>query len=142
MQHVVLDPAGTQKIGLAVIVEAQTGVTYEQQCGGYSTEQCTVEGFLIPVGGLPESQKIYDWFWTTFKGHCYRSVHGSPWTPDTTAELQALVAQIPCWHSTREGECEPHYLQLDVERMNECIEAWIPVITPYGRGILTLENSD
>jgi hypothetical protein len=34
------------------------------------------------------------------------------------------------------------FLQLDVARMHECVEAWIPVVTPYGRGILTLKNSD
>jgi hypothetical protein len=50
MPHVVLDPDGTQKVGLAVIVEGRTGVTYEQQCGGYATEQRTVEGFLAPIG--------------------------------------------------------------------------------------------
>lgn len=142
MPHVVLDPAGTQNIGLAVIVEAPTGVTYEQQCGGYATEQRTIEGFLIPVGGADEAKKIYDWFWVTFKGHCYRSVHGSPWSPAAIGQLQTLVSKVPCWHATPNGECQPYYLQLDVQKMDECIEAWIPVLTPYGRGVLTLENSD
>jgi hypothetical protein len=31
---------------------------------------------------------------------------------------------------------------LDKARTAECVEAWIPVFTPYGRGILTLTNSD
>ena len=143
MPHVFLDPDGTRPIGLAVIVEAPTGVTYEQQCGGYATELRTAEGFLIPVGGLTESRKIYDWFWATFKGYCFTSGDESPWTPERIAQLQALVARIPCWYSTaRDGERELHYLQLDLERMEECIEAWIPVRTPYGQGFLTLENSD
>lgn len=142
MPHIFLDPAGTQNIGLIVIVEAPTGVTYEQQCGGYACEPRTLEGFLIPVGNSTESKKIYDWFWATFKGHCYKTLNGTPWTPETTVQLQALVAQIPCWHTRKDGEDESHSLQLDTNRMDECIEAWMPVITPYGRGILTLENSD
>jgi hypothetical protein len=141
MPHIVLDPDGTQPIGLVIIVEAHTGVTYEQQCGGYCNEERTIEGFLIPVGGLPATQGIYAWFWSTFKGHCYYA-SGNPWTPETVNQLQALIAEIPCWHSERGCESELHHLQLDIGRMSECIEAWIPVLTPYGRGILTLDNSD
>jgi hypothetical protein len=142
MQYVMLNPAGTQNIGLVVIVRAQTGVTYEQQCGGYATEQQRTEGFLIPVGSVTEAQKIYDWFWATFKGHCYKSERGTRWTQETITQLQSLVSEVFCWHSTGDGEDQPHQLQLDVERIDECIEAWIPVLTQYGPGILTLENSD
>ena len=142
MPHVVLDPDGTQEIGLVVIVEAQTGVTYEQQCGGHANEQRTIEGFLIPVGSLSDARKIYDWFWATFKGNCYPSPGRSLWTPDTISQLQLLVGQIPCWHSIRNGQDERHYLKLNTESMDECVEAWIPVFTPYGNGILTLNNSD
>jgi hypothetical protein len=140
MLHVFLNPDGTLDLGLLVIVEAQTGVTYQQQCGGYIVEQCTAEGFLVPVGSQADAKKIYDWFWVTFKGHCYPSP--GLWTPDTISQLRLLVGQIRCWHSTCEGKNEPHQLELDVDRMDECIEAWIPVLTPYGSGILTFGNSD
>ena len=125
-----------------VIVEAQTGVTYQQQCGGYATIQHTIEGFIIPVGGTSEAQRIYDWFWETFQGHCYPSLRRNPWTADTLQQLQKMVSEIPCWHCTQEGEDQSSYLQLDLERMEECMEAWIPVHTAYGRGVLILENSD
>jgi len=142
MPHVVLDPDGTSKPGLIVIVEARTGVTYEQQCGGYATEQRTTEGFLIPVGSPADARKIYDWFWATFKGCCYTSPGRSLWAPDTIAQLERLIGEIPCWHSTRGGADQRHYLKLNAESMDECVEAWIPVLTPYGSGILTLNNSD
>jgi len=106
MRHVVLDPDSTQDLGLVVIVEARTGVTYEQQCGGHATEQRTTEGFLIPVGSPLEARTIYDWFWATFKGHCYASSGRSLWTTDTIAQLQLLVGQILCWPSTRDGKDE------------------------------------
>jgi hypothetical protein len=142
MPHVFLDPDGTQELGLVVIVEARTGVTYGQQCGGNATKQRTTEGFLIPVGSPSEARKVYDWFWATFKGTCYASPGRDLWTPETIAQLQLLVGQIPCWYSTRDGKDELHHLKLDTERMDDCIEAWIPVLTPYGSGILTLNNSD
>ena len=35
-----------------------------------------------------------------------------------------------------------NYLALDTSRIQECIEAWIPAISPYGPGIIILDNSD
>ena len=143
MIQVELDPDGTQGIGLLVIVKAATGVTYRQQCAGLATESRTVEGFLIPVGGPKAAKKLFDWFQSTFHGGCYSSSsRGSPWTPETSATLAELVAEIPCWRTDGDGRETRHFLQLDTERMDECVEAWIPVITPYGPGVLTLDNSD
>lgn len=140
MAHIVLDPDGTVALGLLLIVKAATGVTYEQQCGGVATQAMTAEGYLVPVGGESEAKVIYDWFWKTFKGHCYAGRNA--WTSELVAELHELLCRIPCWLSTPNGEDERHFLQLDTARMAECIEAWIPVMSPYGPAILTLENSD
>ncbi len=142
MPHVVvLDPDQSQRLNLHVIVEAATGVIYQQQCNGYYCDQRSLEGFLIPVGGAAETQKVYGWFWTNFTGYS-----GLPelWTEEKRGQLAALVAEVRCWYGRDiDGrDAEPHYLQLDTTRMDQCVEAWIPVVTPYGRGILTLINSD
>jgi hypothetical protein len=142
MPHVFLNPDGSQELGLLVVVEASTGVTYAQQCAGYLTELRVVEGFLIPVGGPAAAKKICDWFWSTFKGNCYHTQANNPWTAETVAQLGAIVREIRCWYTERSGEDRPEVLQLDTTRIQECVEAWIPVVTPYGPGILTLENSD
>jgi hypothetical protein len=43
--------------------------------------------------------------------------------------------------STRAGNPEMR-ISVDDSRLNEIDEAWVPVTTPDGRGILTWENSD
>lgn len=140
MKRVVLNPDGSSALGLLLIVSAPTGVIYEHQCGGFATEGMAVEGFLIPLGDASEAKVIFDWFWNTFKGGCHTG--RGEWTNELVAELKELVASIPCWH-TIEGEADQrHFLQLDLARTDECIEAWIPVISPYGPAILTLKNSD
>src|SRR4029078_11579986 len=101
MPHVFLNPDGSQDLGLLVIVEATTGVTYSQQCAGHLTEIRLAEGFLIPVAGPSAAIKIYDWFCSTFRGHCYNTAGNNPWTAETVAELEALVGEIRCWHTER-----------------------------------------
>jgi hypothetical protein len=140
MPYVLLNPDGAEDLGLNLIVEHPTGVLYGQQCAGFLTELRIVEGFLIPVGGPDAARRVYDWFWKAFQGHGYPPI---VWTEDRIRELAGLVAQVPCWLTQPEGEDdERHLLVLDEGRLDECVEAWIPVRTPYGRGILVLENSD
>lgn len=148
MTYIFLDPDGTQDFGLFVIVEAETGVTYANQCAGYLTEPRTLEGFLIPVGGPKDAKVLYDWFWKSFHGNCYRPEEN--WTPEMVSQLRDLISQIPCWRTVPDniGKDQRLFLQLDEDRMSECVEAWIPVITPYGKGILdgkgilVFQNSD
>ena len=142
MPRVILNPDGDADIGLIVIIEAKTGVIYEQQCAGHATEQRSLEGFLIPVGGTAEAKKIYDWFWDTFKGGCYHAEERKLWDAERVDQLRVLVGEIACWHWSDDGKEERHMLQLDATRTKECVEAWIPVRTPYGLGLLTLANSD
>jgi len=143
MTRVFLDPAGSLGLGmgLLVLVEAPTGVIYVQQCAGGLTEERSMEGFLIPVGDQADAKRLYDWFWSTFRGACYFTSRGSPWTSIATAELAALVAEIPCWWTGSDPD-RREFLRLDEGRMHECVEAWIPVLTPYGRGVVVLANSD
>jgi hypothetical protein len=141
MPYVFLNPDGSQDFGVVVIVQASTGVTYAHQCGGHATKTRTTEGFLIPVGGPNEATRLYEWFWGTFHGQC----HGNTvaWTEQQVDELAALVRELPCWLTTPDGvDDERRLLELDRERIAACVEAWIPVKTAYGPGILLIRNSD
>jgi hypothetical protein len=140
MPYVFLNPDGAEDLGLNLIVEHPTGVLYGQQCAGLLTELRTVEGFLIPVGGPDAARRFYDWSRRTFRGSGHPPI---AWTEDRIRELAGLVAQVPCWMTDPGGESdERHFLVLDEGRLDECVEAWIPVKSPYGRGVLVLENSD
>jgi hypothetical protein len=143
LPYVFLNPDGTEALGLMVIVEAPTGVTYAHQCAGLACDVRSVEGFLIPVGGPDASREIHDWFWRVFRGACYNPK--DDWSVARIAELRDLVARVPCWRTVPDSDAEGDQrlsLMLDESRIGECVEAWIPVITPYGSGILVLENSD
>ena len=141
MPHVFLNPGGGPQFGLIVIVEASTGVTYAHQCGGHANDHRVREGFLVPVGGVDAARPIYDWFRRNFRGNCYPPVE---WTGQRLDELAALIGSVPCWSTPAGPAVEDRltFLSLDTDRLDECVEAWIPVTTPYGKGILVLENSD
>jgi hypothetical protein len=138
--YIFLNPDGTAPLGLQVIVEARTGVVYAHQCGGYLAETREAEGFLLPVDGAEAARPIASWFWETFQGHCEGP---AAWDERRLRELAALVSRVPCWLTHPAGrEDERRFLEFDNGRINDCVEAWIPVRTPYGRGILIFDNSD
>ena len=141
MKNVFLDPDGTLglNLGVLVIVEASTGIRYGTQCGGLATLERSVEGFLVPVAGPDVAKEIYDWFWEKFSGNCYLGIE--QWTPTLVGELRSIVGKIPFWTET---DIETHrtFLELDEERLEECVEAWIPVKAGDSRSVLTLANSD
>ncbi|MGL4465767.1 MAG: DUF6210 family protein [Planctomycetia bacterium] len=64
------------------------------------------------------------------------------WTDRRVLVLRDLVAKIPCWRDVAGNESGCHFFELDGEPMDEFVEAWIPVRTPYGPGMLVLDNSD
>ena len=141
MRYVFLNPDGSFSLGLLLIVEAPTGIVYATQCAGLLTEERSVEGFLVPVGGEREAKQFYDWFWAKFRGHCYPS--GVRLSTEQISELHNMIGEVPCWLTTRDNEqTERGFLELDVSRIDDCVEAWIPVLSPLGAGILTLDNSD
>jgi len=127
---------------LLIIVVAPTGVIYSQQCGGYGCDQRSLEGFVVQVGDEKSPGIIYDWFWKHFEGTC---MNAAQWNDDNIAELEKLIAGVSCWYLDPDGRSvlgDLEYLKLDRERMDECVEAWIPVLSPYGPAILVLHNSD
>lgn len=62
-------------------------------------------------------------------------------TRSLAEELAAIVVRIPFWYEV-DGESRRGRLELDRTRLADCVEAWVPVITPMGPGILVSDNSD
>jgi len=93
---------------------------------------------MIPVGGPELSAELSSWFISRWRGNGY----DIDWTTDLMESLAELVSTIPCWHTVENGEDRREYLQLEKDRINECVEAWVPVRTPFGPGVLLFENSD
>jgi hypothetical protein len=53
-------------------------------------------------------------------------------------QLRSLVAAIPYWMTSERGDDDERgQLLLDDARRAEIVEAWVPVVTPEGPGILT-----
>ncbi len=138
--YVFVDPDGTEEIGLSLVIEALTGVEYGNQCGGSATEENAVEGYLIPLGMRDMEQRLYDFFWDEFGGHCHKP--RNEWTERRILKLEELIRQIPDWICSKKNKDERASLELDRTRIADCIEAWIPVRSKRGKGILMLKNSD
>jgi len=137
---ITIDPDGSQGQRLHLIVAHPTGVRYSNQCGGYLCAHPCVEGFLIPLGQFAIAQELYDFFDRHFQGHGYPG--SMTWSETALSELRSIVARVVCWRTFETHRDEVEHLELDDERIEECMEAWIPVRTPYGQGFITLENSD
>jgi hypothetical protein len=132
---------GPHDLRLYVIVSTPTGVVYGHQCAGHSNEQRNMEGFLIPLGHAELADQLRKFFWKDFKGHCYPG--GIKWTPERKAKLADLLSQVECELSREDGAFDVRSpLYLDEQHFDECVEAWVPVHTPYGRGVLVFANCD
>jgi hypothetical protein len=112
-----------------------------------AVEQRLVEGYLVPLGGskVDVDNKIYlQPFTDVFHGDggCHYDWRGSDLPPRELNRLKRLVREIPFWHCGLTGVGEKRQLEVDEKRMDEIAEAWVPVITPYGRGVLLYKNCD
>ncbi|NYI03557.1 DUF6210 family protein [Allostreptomyces psammosilenae] len=137
-RFVFLDPDGMAGGWLYVVVRAPTGVVYQQQYGGTACRQGEVEGFLVPVFGPDALEALHALFVEEFRGA------GTPnhsWPEPERARLRGAVAGITYWASDGHTE-EPHPLRLDESRILDVDEAWVPVVTPDGPGVLLWFNSD
>jgi len=145
MPVIFIDPDGTlgassgsAAFGAFVIVRSATGVTYAHQCGGIASELRSAEGFLVPVGGARIAEPLIAFFAREGCG----PPNNARWSDGPVAELRALVAEIPAWRTSPHDQGERLRLSLDESALEEITEAWVPVISPYGRGVLIFSNCD
>jgi len=145
---VYLDPDGTLPEWIAIIVRRETDVIYGTQCAGVATEQRFVEGYLVPVGGSKydvdegkiEVQPFVDVFHES--GDCKWAWTGRTLPLERRALLSTLVESVPYWHSRLDGDDQKDRLRIDTTRLEQLAEAWIPVQTPDGPGVLLYRNCD
>lgn len=145
-RYVFLDPDGTQHDWICVVVRAGTGVVYQQQYGGTATHLSGVEGYLVPLtgwdpvtdrDGLRELRDI-------FEGRLRGFGLAGPPGPELLDRLRSAVGVVHYWSSGWTSDWCPDRipLQIDEDRLDELDEAWIPVRTPDGPGVLLWDNSD
>ncbi|MGW1995230.1 DUF6210 family protein [Embleya sp. NPDC001921] len=127
---------------LFVVLEAPTGTVYHLQTCGTSCVQSEVEGHLVPLQAPDSYAALNDLFVREFAGT------GGPrtWTPVHLSALRAAVAPIRLPLGTAPTFFDLGYpgtpVHVDESRLSEATEAWIPVTTEFGNGILVWPNSD
>lgn len=148
VRFVYLDPDGTCPEWLVLVVRHETGVIYGTQCAGVATDQRFIEGYLVPNGGskydvdeggiqIRSLQEVFHeqegcrWNWT-----------GRALPPERFALLRKLVEGIAYWCCSLDGQDRKQPLRIDTARLVQLAEAWIPVETPDGPGVLLYKNCD
>ncbi|MEU2610567.1 DUF6210 family protein [Micromonospora sp. NPDC007271] len=137
-RYVFLDPDGTGEDWLFVIVAAPTGIRYQQQYGGTACRQGQLEGFLVPVAGADAVPALRQLFEGHFRG---AGTWNHRWSPEEAGRLRDIVADVTYWACDGWDE-DPHPLRWDETRSGDTDEAWVPVLTPDGPGMLVWANSD
>jgi hypothetical protein len=137
---VFIDPDGTMPDWMYVVVSRDTGVWYQQQFGGTATRQGRVQGYLVPVVGPHARQLLDDLFVRDLRG---TGLWGGSRKPDDALieRVRDIVQGIQCANSEPDV-WELQELRLDDSRLAEIDEAWLPVVSPDGPGVLLWPNSD
>ncbi|MGW0504358.1 DUF6210 family protein [Micromonospora sp. NPDC003241] len=135
---VFLDPDGMAGGWLYAVVEARTGVFYQHQYGGTACRQGQVQGFLVPVASADALDALRQLFEKDFRG---AGTGNYSWPDEERNRLRQIIGGISYWACDGHSE-KPHALRLDESRIREADEAWLPVITPDGPGVLVWLNSD
>jgi len=139
MRDVSVNPSAFQPYSwMAVLVHASTGVTYTNQTGGVACRPRQIEGYDVPVFDQGAYDSLRSIFEVTLGGSgTYRGV---AWEGTVLDDLSQAVTRVRM-DSSAGGPCEVP-LVLDESRLLEIDEAWVPITTPDGPGILIWENSD
>jgi hypothetical protein len=148
-RFVYIDPDGTLPDWLIVVTRRKTGIVYGTQCAGVAVEHRFVEGYVVPLGGsrfdVDEGLIELDPFRDVFhrQENCQWSWTGAALPPDRLEALRSLIKAIPYWRCEVAGPAASKFpLRIDEARIDEIAEAWIPVETPDGPGVLLYKNCD
>jgi hypothetical protein len=141
-----LDQDGTAGAWLAVVVRRETGVVYGNQCAGVSCLQWRVEGYLVPLSGWKREDggKIdFDLLNGVFHegDTCRYDWTGRNLPVERLEKLNELIGELSYWRSSSRHP-DKYAIHVDMDRIDEIAEAWIPVETPDGPGVLIYENCD
>lgn len=143
---VFLDPDGTWPSWTFVVVEAPTGVIYSTQCQGVACAIRFVEGFLVPLGDTPTERGEMKHIDLTQPFHsclgCGCGEGIAALGVDKFGMLKSLVQELRFWHCAVDDGDKPTMLTIDESRGDEIVEAWVPVLTSYGPGVLLWDNCD
>lgn len=150
--HVDLDEVDSLEFDwLYVVLERPTGVVYHIQCGGLSCRQDAAEGILVPVHAPDSYALLQDLF---VRDLCSAPIPASGLGEKELERLRTAVEAIRIPMDSRWPELsEPtdsrdidwpqtYPIQVDETRLSEGYEAFLPVATPFGRGVLVWSNSD
>jgi hypothetical protein len=134
-RFVFLDPDGTLGGGwLFVVVSANTGVVYQNEYGGSDLRTGRTEGFLVPItpgNALQALRGLFD--------EVARCAWIHPWPVKDRDRLREIIGGLRYWAG--DGDVDlPYDLELDDSRIHDVAEAWVPVITADGPGVLVWRN--
>lgn len=145
LRAVELDPDGMfPEEWLAVVIRHPTGVVYINQSAGVACQQRMEEGYLVmlhdtahdPNKPPTNNKQLIGVFHQN--GACMYPWYGENLPEDRIHWLHRLVRQISWWSYTN----GLGHLELDLTRRDAIAEAWIPVLTPDGPGVLLYQNCD
>lgn len=133
-----LDPVETQPEWLSVVIEASTGIIYHQQYGGTACAQGEIEGYLVPLSHGDTLSTLRSIFEVELGGTGVGR-RAFEWPGDLYERLRAAVEGTEFWPA---DDGNPELLRIDESRHSELDEAWIPIVTSDGPGVLVWKNSD
>ena len=134
---------------VTLAIQAPTGVIYQQQCGGSYCDHMEIEGYLTVVARQEPDDTKADRFgvspaeltaiFHSEDDHCH---FGQPWliTPERLERLAGLIRTLG-YFGGPDGPPVQEF-ELDRSRISEVFEAWVPVTTPDGPGVLLWNNCD
>jgi hypothetical protein len=139
MREIFMNPSGFLLYPwMAVLVYSPTGVTYTHQIGGVSCRPRQIEGYYVPVYNQEAHDALRSIFEVTLGGS--GTYLGVSWKEPLLGQLSEAVSGVRMDSSDNRLSEVP--LSLDEARLDEIDEAWVPITSPDGPGILIWENSD
>ncbi|MDQ9019729.1 DUF6210 family protein [Acinetobacter sichuanensis] len=117
------------------------------QCAGLENQIRNTEGYLIPLIGLTfDTDVLLDEYSHKLRQIFHQGQYCRSATKLNTQQLDQLrscIENITIWFTSNEQEEDQRqHLCLDMSRLEEITEAWVPVISPYGKAILIWKNCD